>query len=115
MLKQLVTTIAITLMPVMIVAATPSLALTYFLEQDLGVEGFQHYCRYSNDRTYSVNATQLCPLSLQDTGPGIGEGTGFKQGEYRDGLTKVCVYSVLGHQKAIRIDGTDLCPLTYDF
>jgi hypothetical protein len=97
------------------VSAPPSLAMTYFLEDDLGVQGLQHVCRYSNDQNYSFNATQLCPLSVEDSASGLGEGTGFKQGEYQDGMTKVCVYSVLGQQKALRLNATDLCPLTYEF
>ncbi len=96
-------------------SSAPAFAFTYFLQQDLGTRGFQHLCRYSNGQVYSFNSPSLCPLSIQDSAPGFGQGTGFKQGEYRDGLTKVCVYSVLGQQRSIRISGTGLCPLTYPF
>jgi hypothetical protein len=94
-------------------------AMTYFLTNDLGVQGIQHYCEYSDGNTYSVNATQLCPMSVSVDGvqlPSGGSGTtGFKSGEYRDGMTKVCVYNVLGSNRFLRVDGTELCPLTYEF
>jgi hypothetical protein len=97
----------------------PAQAMTYFLTNDLGISGFQRLCQYSDGNTYSVNSTQLCPMSVDVDGvqmpagaPGV---TGFKAGEYRDGMTKVCVYSVLGSTRSIRMNSTDLCPLTYDF
>jgi hypothetical protein len=54
-------------------------------------------------------------MSINVDGITIGGATGFKQGEYQDGMTKVCVYSVLGNQRLLRVDSTDLCPLSYDF
>jgi hypothetical protein len=97
----------------------PAQAMTYFLTNDLGVSGFQHLCQYSDGNTYSVNSTQLCPTSVNvdgvQTAPGGPSQTGFKSGEYRDGLTKVCVYNVLGSNRFLRVESTDLCPLTYDF
>ena len=91
--------------------------MTYYLQRDLGVEGFQRNCQYSNGKVYAVNSTKMCPLSIQEEGylPQNSKTTGFKAGEYSDGLTKVCVYNVLGNQRAIRLNNTELCPLTYDF
>jgi hypothetical protein len=93
----------------------PALAWTYFLQADLGVRGLMRYCRYSNGRTYTVNATEICPISTEDSSPGFGQGLGFLQGEYLDGMTKVCVYNVLGERKAIRLPSTSLCPLNQQF
>ncbi len=92
-----------------------SFAWTYYLQQDLGVQGLVHLCRYSNGKAYTVNATELCPLSIEDSAPGFGQGQGFLQGEYRDGMTKVCVYDVLGEKRAIRLPSTALCPLNSTF
>jgi hypothetical protein len=99
--------------------AVPAQAMTYFLTNDLGISGFQHVCEYSDGKTYSVNSTQLCPMSVSVDGidspagsPGM---TGFKSGEYRDGMTKVCVYNVMGNTRSLRVGGVELCPLTYDF
>lgn len=88
----------------------PSFAWTYYLQQDLGVQGLVHLCRYSNGKAYSFNATELCPLSIEDSAQGFGQGQGFLQGEYQDGMTKVCVYDVMGENKAIRLPSTSLCP-----
>lgn len=96
----------------------PALALTYYLSSDLGVHGVFHLCKYSNGVVYSFNALQLCPLQVQDNGPpGVGAGNlvGFKTGEYVDGMTKVCVYNVMGKLKSIRIGSVDMCPLSYNF
>ncbi len=91
----------------------PAAAMTYFLRSDLGVHGFQRTCEYSNGQTYAVNSTELCPMSIEDNP--VANGTGFLQGEYRDGPTKVCVYDVLGSQKALRLNVTEICPLTSRF
>lgn len=69
-------------------------AWTYFLERDLGVEGLERYCRYSNGETYTVNNIDLCPMQIEESAPGFGKAVGFKSGEYQDGMTKVCVYDV---------------------
>lgn len=90
-------------------------AWTYYLQQDLGVQGLVHLCRYSNGKVYSFNATELCPVSIEDSAQGFGQGQGFLQGEYRDGMTKVCVYDVLGERKAVRLPNTTLCPLNPTF
>jgi hypothetical protein len=104
--------------------STPASAMTYFLQSDLGVQNNQHLCRYSNNRTYAYNATDLCPLSVDDDMPAATSGsygqaptyiTGFLQGEYQDGMTKVCVYSVLGNKEAIRIGAVEICPQTQAF
>lgn len=101
-------------------AAFPAWGLTYYLSQDLGVHGLFHVCKYSNGKLYSFNATELCPTQVEDEGPPAGSysppsRTGFKTGEYMDGMTKVCVYNVLGNTEAIRIGGTELCPLSHNF
>ncbi len=96
-------------------------ALTYFLEKDLGVQDNQHLCRYSNGKVYGYNATDLCELSVEDDGPvnyGIQTSqtqTGFSAGESQDGMTKVCVYTVMGRKEAIRLGSVELCPLTHEF
>jgi hypothetical protein len=100
--------------------AIPAWGLDYYLQQDLGVQGLFHLCRYSNGKVYSFNATTLCPLQVQDNGPPAFAGSppqrvGFKAGEYMDGMTKVCVYNVLGDSQAIRIGAVELCPLTHNF
>lgn len=106
---------------VLLFCAYSASALTYFLSQDIGVRGQFHLCKYTNGEVYSFNATDLCPLQVDDDGPanlGGGSSTkqmGFKTGEYVDGMTKVCVYSVMGRTEAVRIGSVELCPLTYEF
>ena len=92
-----------------------ALAWTYYLEADLGVRGLMRYCKYSNGRIYTVNAVEICQLSVEDSAPGFGQGQGFLQGEYQDGMTKVCVYQVLGEKRALRIPSTSICPLNPSF
>lgn len=94
----------------------PSQAMTYYFTRDLGLSGFQHLCEYSNGKTYSVNGTQMCPMSIEEDGIITNGSTpGFKAGEYQDGMTKVCVYNVMGSQRFLRINGMGLCPLSYNF
>lgn len=100
---------AISILPV------PALAWTYYLQEDLGVRGQVHLCKYSNGKVYTVNAIDLCPMSLEDSAAGFGQGQGFLEGEYQDGMTKVCFYQVLGEKKAIRLSSTSLCPLNQTF
>lgn len=101
--------------------AGPASAMTYFLQKDLGVHDNQHLCKFSNGKVYAYNAIDLCPLQIEDDGPvnygnqKAAKQTGFKSGEYQDGMTKVCVYSVMGRTEAIRLSSVELCPLTYDF
>jgi hypothetical protein len=90
-------------------------AWTLFLEQDFGIKGNMRYCKYSDGKTYSFNAVSLCPVSIQGSAPGMGNGTGFLKGQYLDGMTRVCVYDVLGQKKAKRVNSTDLCPISADF
>jgi hypothetical protein len=45
----------------------------------------------------------------------MGVGNGFLVGEYLDGMTKVCVFDVLGEKKATRVGAANLCPLTQKF
>lgn len=93
----------------------PAFAWTYYLQSNLGVQGLVRLCKYSNGKVYTFNATTLCPMSIEDSAPGFGQGQGFLQGEYRDGMTKICVYDVLGERKALRIPNTSLCPLNPTF
>ena len=101
--------------------ADPCRANTLFLSQDLGVHGLYHLCKYSNGQVYSYNATDLCPLSIEDDNPEMsnpsasGGETGFYSGEYQDGMTKVCVYNVLGYNESIRVSSVAICPQTYKF
>ena len=100
--------------------SAPSFAFDYYLQSDLGVHGLYHLCKYSNGRVYSFNAIELCPLSVSDDVSGPAPPTsarkmGFKAGEYQDGMTKVCVYDVLGQKAAIRVGAVELCPLTHEF
>lgn len=90
-------------------------AWTVTLVQDLGVNGLMRYCKYNNGKVYTVNAVELCQMSIEDSAPGFGQGAGFLQGQYQDGMTKVCVYDVLGQKKALRIGATSLCPLNPTF
>ena len=92
-----------------------ALGWTYHLQADLGVRGLMRYCKYSNGKIYTVNATELCPISIEDSAPGFGRGQGFLQGEYQDGMTKVCIYDVLGERRALRLPSTSLCPLNPKF
>ncbi|WP_295530945.1 hypothetical protein [Novosphingobium sp. Chol11] len=90
--------------------------MTYYLQKDLGVQGNQHFCKYSNGKVYSFNATELCQMSVEDDSiTGSGRTTGLKSGEYQDGMTKICVYDVLGVKQALRIGSVELCPLSYQF
>jgi hypothetical protein len=90
---------------------TNAQAWTHNLVEDLGVRGVMRNCKYSNGKVYAVNAAELCQISIEDSAPGFGQGQGFLKNEYQDGMTKVCVYDVLGEQRAIRINSTSICPL----
>lgn len=90
-------------------------AWTVNLEQDMGAQGLLRQCKYSDGRIHAVNATDLCPLTLQGNDPDMGRGKGFLKSEYPDGMTKVCVYNVLGGKNTLRLAVTDICPLGADF
>jgi hypothetical protein len=90
---------------------TNAQAWTHNLVEDLGIRGVMRYCKYSNGKIYTVNATEICQISIEDSAPGFGQGQGFLKGEYQDGMTKVCVYDVLGEQRAIRVNSISICPL----
>lgn len=92
-----------------------AVAWTHNLEQDLGVRGVMRYCKYSNGKVYTINAVEICQISIEDSAPGFGQGQGFLKGEYQDGMTKVCVYDVLGQQKGLRISSTSICPIAPKF
>ncbi len=95
-------------------SVAPSSGPEVYMTQDLGVHGLFHLCRYSDGRVYSFNATQLCPLNFST--PSLPSGVvGMKIGEYQDGMTKVCLYDVLGNREAIRISAAALCPLSHTF
>jgi len=105
----------IVLLAVFLSTPLPTLAWTLFLQNDLGVKGNMRYCKYSDGKIYSFNSIELCRLSIEGSAPGLGRGVGFLNREYIDGMTKVCVYDVLGERKAKRVNSTDLCPLTINF
>lgn len=94
-------------------------AMTYYLRRDAGVQNNLRLCTYSNGQTYSFNATDLCPLDIEDdvSGPvpNSAPRQGFLKREYQDGLTKVCVYDVLGSEAATRLRSTAICPLNEKF
>lgn len=54
-------------------------------------------------------------MSVEDGGFSNGHAMGFLAGEYQDGMTKVCVYDVLGTKKALRLNSVALCPLNSNF
>ena len=90
-------------------------AWTYYLQRDLGIQGVEHLCRYSNGKIYAIPATELCDLSIEDSAPGFGTGTGFLKGNFMQGMSTVCVYDVLGEERAISLGGMGICPLTHNF
>ena len=90
-------------------------AWTYYFVADLGVEDNQRLCKYNNGKVYTINANDLCEVSVEDSAAGIGQGVGFLKGAYPDGITKVCVYDVLGQNKALRIQSVGICPLNQNF
>ena len=95
--------------------STSSFGWKYFLSEDLGIQGNVRQCKYDNNQIYTVNSINLCPMSVDGPSPGMGNGTGFYKRTYMDGMTRVCVYDVLGNQRAIRINSTDICPLNQEF
>ena len=102
---------------VLLLASYPSLSNAWMVSliADLGVRTGIRYCKYSDGKTYTFNSTDLCELSIQVSPPGLGRGTGYLVGEQQDGLTKVCVYDVLGEKKGIRLRATELCPVSRQF
>ena len=99
----------------LILISPPSFGLEYFFTEDLGIQGMVRRCRYSDGQVYTVNSINLCPMSVKGPSPDMGIGTGSYQGTYLDGMTRVCVYDVLGNKRGIRVNSTDICPLTQDF
>lgn len=99
-----------------LVFALPSAdAWTLFLQSDLGVRNNMRYCKYSDGKLYAFDSMTLCPMSIEGSAPGMGKGVGFLKGERIDGMTKLCVYDVLGEKKAKRLNSYDICPLTVNF
>ena len=98
-----------------VLGVSSATAWTHSLEQDLGVKGVMRYCKYSNGKVYAVNAAEICQISIEDSAPGFGEGHGSLIGEQADGMTKVCVYNVMGEKKGLRINSTSMCPLSPTF
>ncbi|WP_126419514.1 hypothetical protein [Asticcacaulis excentricus] len=96
--------------------ATPASAMTYFLVRDLGVKDNMRRCLYSNNEIYAYNSTEICPLQIEDDSIKSNRSQkGFYKGEYPDGMTKVCVYDVMGETRSIRINGIKLCPMQAEF
>ena len=48
-----------------LLAASPAFAITAFLRGNGDVQGLYRYCSYSNGETYTVNAVELCPMSVE--------------------------------------------------
>ncbi len=110
------TTVVLALM-----AAGTASAGTYGLTGQ-AVQGAIRYCKYSNNRVYTYNATDLCPVSVEtDDPPRMDTQTrsvsmsGQLTGEQQDGITKICTYSVMGRERSIRISSVGICPLTHSF
>jgi hypothetical protein len=88
-------------------------AITVFLQGDLGTKGTMRYCKYSDGKIYTVDATDLCELSIEASSfGGVGTLVGEKES---DGLNKVCVYDVMGERRAIRVSSVSICPLSQNF
>jgi hypothetical protein len=101
---------------VVMLAASDAMAWTYHLQSDLGLQGQFRYCEYDNGESYTVNPAELCPLTVEDTPPGMAiAAEGFLVGEYMDGMSKVCVYEAMGAEKALRFSSTSICPLSTSF
>lgn len=99
----------------MLIAAAPlARAQEAYLVQDLGTVGQIHYCRYSDQKTYTTQAYEACPQSVQSAGYGYTQ-TGYYVNQYVDGATLVCMYNVNGHMRALRVDTDETCPTSYDF
>lgn len=112
---------SIVLAAVALAMTSPAFAMTVFLQRDLGVRDFMRHCQYSNGRVYTVNSMDLCPMTVEaglDFAP-PGQSSsglmGFYKGEYADGMTKVCVYDVLGENRGIRVKSYELCPISPKF
>lgn len=104
------------LLTVATLAASSVNAWTYYLERDAGVEGLVRNCEYTDGSVYTVNAVELCPLTIEDSGPSAQSSAhGVLSSEYQDGMTKVCIYNVMGNEKALRVGAAHLCPLTAEF
>lgn len=88
---------------------------TAFLKRDLGVQGLMRHCQYSNGEVYTVNAVDLCSQSVDGPTFSPNGKTGFLQREYEEGMTKVCVYEVLGDEHGVRQNGVSLCAPTHRF
>lgn len=79
---------------------------------DLGV---LRYCQYSNQKIYTLSASDPCPASVADRPVGNGRGTGLLRGESPDGDRKLCSYNVNGVERTLRIDNTATCPINQSF
>lgn len=99
----------------LIIFSIPSFGLKYFFTEDLGIQGNIRRCKYSNGQVYTVNSINLCPMSVDGPSPSMGTGTGFYKATYLDGMTRVCIYDVLGSKRGIRVSSTDICPLAQEF
>ncbi len=116
--------LALTAAAAVLLAGMPANASVFGLTQDKGVQGTVRICEYANGKDYTVNATSMCPMTVtddlssmaQDSGnvppPTI---TGTYVGSYMDGMTKICVYEVMGTKRAIRVDAPDMCPMSQAF
>lgn len=98
---------------VFMVAALPVFANALMV--DLGVRGSLRYCQYSNQKIYTLSASDPCPPSVADRPAGNGRGTGLLRGESPDGDSKLCSYNVNGVERTLRIDNTATCPINQSF
>ncbi|MBX9849587.1 MAG: hypothetical protein K2X64_09860 [Rhodocyclaceae bacterium] len=105
----------VTGLALVIISAVSAPAFANALLGDLGVRGIFRYCQYSNQKIYTVNASDPCPPSVADRPPSDGRGTGLLRGEVPEGDTKLCVYNVNGVERTARIGATASCPLNQAF
>lgn len=72
--------------------------------------------------TINVEATQICPLTINVPNPGLSPPVGTRQGqtgvlirERVSGIDKICYYAVLGSAKTLTVSSVSLCPVSYQF
>ena len=72
--------------------------------------------------TVNVDATQICPLTIDVPNPPPAPPVGARQGqtglflrEQTSGLNKICYYAVVGTTKTLTVSSVSLCPVSYQF
>ena len=69
--------------------------------------------------TVNVDATQICPLTIDVPNPApappVKGQTGLFLREQISGLDKICYYAVVGTTKTLTVSSVSLCPVSYQF